>query len=224
LWNALVNGIAAILRYLYEFTVTIGVPSYALAIIILTLMIKIVLYPLTHKQMHSMKKMQEIQPKIAEVQAKYKKNPEKANQAVMEIYKENKVNPMSGCFPLLLQMPILIALFTALRSFQYEDLGSSFLWIPHLKDPDPIYIIPVLVGITTYLQTKLTTPNTGSESAAASTQKTMLYVMPLFIGYISMKFPAGLGLYWIFFSIFGTVQQMYINRQPALQKEGMGDK
>lgn len=224
MWNALVNGIAAILRYLYEFTVTIGVPSYALAIIILTLMIKIVLYPLTHKQMHSMKKMQEIQPKIAEVQAKYKKNPEKANQAVMEIYKENKVNPMSGCFPLLLQMPILIALFTALRSFQYEDLGSSFLWIPHLKDPDPIYIIPVLVGITTYLQTKLTTPNTGSESAAASTQKTMLYVMPLFIGYISMKFPAGLGLYWIFFSIFGTVQQMYINRQPALQKEGMGDK
>ena len=171
-----------------------------------------------------MKKMQEIQPKVAEIQAKYKKNPEKANKAVMELYKENKVNPMSGCFPLLLQMPILIALFTALRDFQYKDLGSSFLWIPHLKNPDPTYIIPVIVGLTTFLQTKLTTPSSGGDAASSSTQKTMLYIMPLFIGYISINFPAGLGLYWIFFSIFGTAQQLYINRQPVLQKGGMGSK
>ena len=225
IWQALVNGVAAILKYLYEFTVTIGVPSYGLAIIILTLFIKIIMHPLMHKQMVSMKKMQELQPKVAELQAKYKKNPEKAQKAVMELYKENNANPMAGCFPMLIQMPILFALFTALRDFQYQDLGSSFFWVPHLKDPDPTYIIPVLVGLSTYLQTKLATPTTATaNNTSSSMQKTMLYFMPLFIGYISIQFPAGLGLYWIFFSVFGTLQQMYINRQPALQKGGMGNR
>lgn len=224
-WQMLVNGVATILKYLYEFTVTIGLPSYGLAIILLTLLIKAVLHPLMHKQMVSMKKMQELQPKITELQAKYKKTPEKAQKAVMDLYKEHNANPMAGCLPMLVQMPILIALFTALRNFQYQDLGSSFFWVPHLKDPDPIYIIPVLVGLATYFQTKLSTPTTATtKSSAASMQKTMLYVMPLFIGYISIKFPAGLGLYWIFFSVFGTLQQLYINRKPTLEKGGMGSK
>ncbi|MCR4440571.1 MAG: YidC/Oxa1 family membrane protein insertase [Peptococcaceae bacterium] len=225
MWQALVDFVASILRYLYDFTVSIGIPSYGLAIILLTLIIKVVLYPLTQKQMYSMKKMQELQPKVNEIQKKYKKNPEKANQAIMELYKEHKANPMSGCFPLLLQMPILIALFQALQKFQYKDLGASFLWIPHLKNPDPYYIIPVLVAVTTYMQSKLTTPATNTNTGpAANTQKMMLYFMPIFIGYISINFPSGLGLYWIFFSIFGTIQQMYINRQPDLQKGEAGGK
>lgn len=223
MWQSLVSGIASVLQFFYQITVNIGIPSYALAIIMFTLLLKLVLYPLSYKQMHSMKKMQEIQPEVKKIQAKYKKNPEKANQAIMEIYKENKVNPMSGCLPLLVQMPIIIALFQALRDFQYADLGSSFLWIPHLKNPDPYYIIPVIVGLTTYLQTKLTSP-AGGDDAMAGTQKTMLYIMPIFIAYVSIKFPAGLGLYWIFFSVFGTLQQLYINRQPAMQKGEVGGK
>ena len=224
MWQTIVNAFAQGFQILYNLTVSIGIPSYALAIIFLTLIIKIVLYPLTYKQMHSMKRMQEVQPQIAEAQAKYKKNPQKSQQVVMEIYKENNINPLAGCLPLLVQMPILIALFQALRTFQYSALGASFLWVPHLKDPDPI-ILPIIVAATTFLQTKISAPPSTGNNSAASTQKTMLYFMPLMIGYMSTKFPAGLSLYWIWFNIFGTLQQVYINRQqPAVQKGEVTEK
>jgi len=217
LWQTVVKAFANGLQHLYNFTVSMGIPSYALAIIILTLIIKILLYPLTYKQMHSMKKMQELQPMITEAQNKYKKNPQKAQQVVMEIYKENNVNPLAGCLPLLIQMPILIALFQALNTFQYSDVGASFLWVEHLKNPDPI-ILPVIVAATTFMQTKLTSPPSTANNSAASTQKTMLYAMPLLIGYMSTRFPAGLSLYWIGFNVFGTLQQLYINKKPTVQK------
>ncbi len=223
LWSMLLQGISALLSYLYELTVTMGIPSYALAIIFLTLIIKIITFPLNNKQMKSMKKMQEVQPLIQEVQKKYKKSPEKANQKVMEIYKEYKVNPMSGCLPLVIQMPILFALFRTLQSFQYNDLGSGFLWVEHLMNPDPI-IIPIIVALTTFLQSKVSTPSTAGNSAGASTQKTMLYFMPLMIGYMSTRFPAGLSLYWIFNNVFGVLQQLLINRKPTLAKGEIEEK
>lgn len=223
MWQALVSGIQSILTIFYNATVSLGIPSYALAIVLFTLLLKLVLYPLTYKQMYSMKMMQQIQPEVKALQEKYKKNPDKANKEVMELYKRKGVNPMAGCLPLLLQMPILIALFQALRDFPYSDLGAGLFWIPHLKNPDPYYVLPVLVALATFLQSKLTTPDTG-DSASNSTQKMMLYFMPLFIGYVSLKFPAGLGLYWIFFSVFGTVQQWYINRKPGMQKGEVGQQ
>lgn len=222
LWQALVNLIAGILRFFYELTVSIGFPSYAVAIIILTLVIKLILYPLTHRQMHSMKKMQGIQPKIQEIQLKYKNNPEIANQLIMEMYKENNVNPLAGCLPLLLQMPILYALFQTLQKFQYSDIGAGFFWITHLKNPDPI-VLPIIVALTTFLQSKITTPaGAKTDGSPASSQKMMLYFMPLFIGWLSRSFPAGLSIYWIFSNTFGILQQMYINRQPAIQKGEVG--
>jgi len=224
LWQAVVDVFANGFQFLYSLTVSMGIPSYALAIIFLTLIIKIFLYPLTYKQMNSMKKMQEVQPQIAAAQAKYKKNPQKSQQVLMEIYKENNINPMAGCLPLLIQMPILIALFQALRTFQYSDIGAGFFWVAHLRDPDPI-ILPIIVAATTYLQTKISAPPSTGNSSAASTQKMMLYFMPLMIGYMSTKFPAGLSLYWIWFNIFGTLQQMFINRQkPAVQKGEVSEK
>ena len=99
--------------------------------------------------------MQEIQPQIAEIQKKYKKSPEIANQEIIKLYRKHNVNPMSGCLPILVQMPIIIALFQALRLFEYTNVGAAFFWVPHLKDPDPYFILPLLVGIATYLQTKL---------------------------------------------------------------------
>lgn len=218
MWQALVSGIQAILTFFYNATVSLSIPSYALAIILFTLLIKLILFPLTYKQMYSMKKMQEIQPEIKALQEKNKKNPEKANKEVMALYQTRGVNPMAGCLPLLIQMPILIALYQAISKFQYSDLGAGLLWIPHLKNPDPYYIIPILVAVTTFFQTKLTTPDTGGDSAASSTNKMMLYFMPLFIGYVSLNFPSGLGIYWIFFSLFGTLQQLYINRRPDMKK------
>jgi YidC/Oxa1 family membrane protein insertase len=225
LWQSLVNGVVTLLKVLYGVTVKVGIPSYALAILILTLLIRLILYPLNNKQLTSTKKMQEIQPQIAEIQKKYKKNPEKANQEIVKLYQKNKVNPMAGCLPLLIQMPIIIALFQALRQFEYTDIGAAFFWVPHLKNPDPFMILPVLVGIATYFQSKVSMANvnTKGNSQAVATQNTMLYFMPIFIGWMSTKFPAGLCLYWIFYSLTGIIQQILINRRPELRKGGVGE-
>ena len=229
MWQYLVNLVADLIRVLYEFTVSLGIPSYALAILLMTLFIRLILYPLNNKQLVSSKKMQEIQPQIAEIQKKYKKSPEIANQEIIKLYRKHNVNPMSGCLPILVQMPIIIALFQALRLFEYTNVGAAFFWVPHLKDPDPYFILPLLVGIATYLQTKLsmmsmskTTQSNPQAEKFASTQKTMLYVMPIMIGWMSTQFPSGLCLYWIFYSLTGIIQQMFVNRRPTLQEGKVG--
>jgi len=227
LWQYLIDLVAAFIRFLYELTVGIGLPSYTIAILLMTISIRLILYPLNNKQLVSSRKMQEIQPQITEIQKKYKKSPEIANQEILKLYKNNKVNPMSGCLPLLVQMPIIIALFQALRVFEYTNIGASFLWIPHLKNPDPFYILPVLVGIATYFQTKVSmmsmptaAQNNPQAQKAASTQKSMLYIMPVMIGWMSTKFPSGLCLYWIFYSLTGILQQIFVNRRPTALQEG----
>jgi YidC/Oxa1 family membrane protein insertase len=217
----LVDGINAIITFLYNLNYTLGFPSYALAIIILTILLKIALYPLSVKQMNSMKNMQAIQPKIQEIQKKYKNNKEKMNKAMMELYQEYNVNPAAGCFPLLVQMPILIGLFTALRDYAFEPAEhATFLWISNLQQPDPLYILPVLVGLATFVQSKLTMSASASTGANNSTNMMMLYFMPIFIGYISMKFPAGLCLYWVVFNVLSALQQFLINKKPLAVKKG----
>ncbi|MGI6226987.1 MAG: YidC/Oxa1 family membrane protein insertase [Peptococcales bacterium] len=216
----LVDGINSVITFLYNFTSTIGFPSYALAIIFLTILLKIALYPLSVKQMESMKGMQVIQPKVQEIQKKYKNDKEKMNKAIMELYQEHNINPAAGCLPLLVQMPILIGLFTALRDYAFEPAAhAKFFWISNLSQPDPYYILPVLVAAATFLQSKISTPQTGN-SATNSTTTMMLYFMPLFIGYISMKFAAGLALYWVVFNLLSALQQYLINKKPLAEKKG----
>lgn len=217
--DPLVNGITWIINQLYNFT-----SSYGLAIILLTVLIKMALYPLTVKQMRSLKITQQLQPKIKEVQEKYKKDPQKAQQAVMDIYKQYGANPLAGCLPLLIQLPILWALFTALRNLKIQTgAAASFLWDPNwqllgnpnwhgwlqsLKDPDPLYILPFLAIVTTFGLQKMTT-NMNDQ-----TQRTMLYAMPLMIGFFTYSLPSGLGLYWVVSNIVGIIQQYFINKQP----------
>ncbi len=217
--DALRDGMTSVIDILYNLTATMGVPSYALAIILLTILIKVILYPLSKKQMQSMKKMQQLAPKIKQIQDKYKKkDPQKMQQKVMELYKENDVNPMSGCLPLLIQMPILIALYRALLNYNFTNPAHAhFIWIESLKQPDHFYILPILAALTTFLQTKLTT------NTADQTQKTMLYFMPLFIGWIAATVPAGLALYWVVFNIVGAAQQYYINRQILAADKGVAE-
>ena len=218
--SSLVVFVTDVIFSLYEFTKTIGMPSYALAIIILTIILKLILYPLSVKQMKSVKSMQLIQPKMQELQKKYKNDKEKLNMAVMDLYKKYNVNPMAGCLPVLIQIPILFALFRALSQFIFEPLEhATFFWIANLSNPDPYYILPVLVGLATFLQSKLTTP-----SGAGGQQAMMLYFMPLFIGWVSMKFPAGLCLYWVVFNALGVIQQAIINRQPLAGKGEVSGK
>lgn len=197
-----------VLNTFYSLTEIIGVPSYGLAIILLTVIIKILVYPLTKKQLESMKAMQRIQPQMKKLQEKYKDNPQMFQKKLMELYQKEGANPMSGCLPMLIQMPILMGMYYTLYSFNYGEAVPSFLWLPSLSEPDPTYALPFLSAATTFLQQKMM--STGEVNQQ---MRVMMIVMPLFIGWISLNFPAGLVLYWVTMNIVQIIQQWWTNRQ-----------
>ncbi len=217
-----------ILTYIYNI-----VPNFGITIIMLTLLVKLVTFPLNNQQIKSAKRMQEVQPELKKIQEKYKNDKEKQNQEVMKFMQENKVNPLAGCMPLLIQLPVLIGIFRLLRDV--ESFGISQLenfnpyLIPALADTglqwgnlavgDPTYIFPVLAGITTYLYSRLsmTDPN----------QKMMLYIMPAMIfvisaGLIGPALPAGLILYWIVNNMFSIGQHYLLTNKEVKEKEPKG--
>ena len=186
--------------------------NYGTAIVLLTVLIKFALYPLTLQSTRQMEAMQSLQPKIQELQKKYKDKPDQIQKEMVELYKREGVNPLGGCLPMLLQIPFFIALFVALTSKDFATLvatagtKASFLWITNLAKPDPTYVMVALIGITTYLS-QATMPGASSKQ-----QKSMLYFMPAFIAFISMNFPAGVQIYWTISNALAVVQQLYIKR------------
>ena len=203
------------LTFFYLMTQKAGYPSYGLAIILLTVAIKLLMYPLTVKQVKSMKAVQEMQPKVKALQEKYKDNKERLQTEIASLYKENKINPLSGCLPLIVQMPILMGIFFAIKEYTYQG-PTSFLWIANLQqgtsltDPsDPYFIIPLLCALTTYVQQKQTTTEMTQQN------KMMLIFMPVFIGYITITFPAGLGIYWVVSNLVQIAQQWFMYRNTA---------
>ncbi|OLN34029.1 YidC/Oxa1 family membrane protein insertase [Desulfosporosinus metallidurans] len=220
--NIIVEGMTYLLNILYQLSAAVGFPNYGVAIILLTILIKTLIYPLTYKQMASMRKTVDLQPKIKEIQAKYKNDKEKANAAVMELYKEHKVNPMGGCLPIVVQLPIFWALYSTLLHFHYEGTAVSARWflgfeLTKIYGFAPSYhiILPLFAAATTYLQTKVTNPNASTDP----TQKTMLYIMPVFFAYISATVPSGLALYWVTMNVVSILQQLYINRKLGNEKK-----
>lgn len=221
-----------LLKFIYDFVEGAnldfqGFSAYAIAIIIATIIVKFILLPLTLKQTKSMKNMQSIQPKLKELQKKYKNDKETLNVKTMELYKEYKVNPFGGCLPLIIQFPIIIGFFTVLRepvkyAFEnqevYDAINKSFLWISDLKHPD-LWILPIVAGVTTYFQSKMMSPSTGGDDKAQSTQKTMTTIMPFMILFFARSVPAGLALYWVISNTFQIVQQFIINRDAGSLKE-----
>jgi len=193
------DGLTWLLNFLYGIT-----SDYGLAIILLTVVLRVVLYPLFVKQTRSMAMMRELQPQMAEIQKKYKDKPEEYQRRVLELYRKNKVNPLGGCLPMLVQLPILWALFQVLRDFKF---GAGFLWLKSLSAPDQYYILPILSGLTTYTQTL----QTGTDPS----QKAISLIMPVFIGWISLSLPAGLVLYWVVSNLLSMGQQWIVNRQMA---------
>ena len=205
---------------LYQVTAAIGFPCYAVAIILISILLKLVLYPLMQKQMKSTMNMQEVQPKLEYVQKKYKNNPEKMNEEVMKLYKEYDINPMAGCLPLLIQMPILIGLFMALRQYNFDPIEhATFFWVPNLGQADPLHILPVLVALTMYAQQKVTMSASGGNEQTAQMMKTMLYMMPAMMLFVCWSMPAGLCLYWAFFSVLSIIQQYFMNKQKKKEME-----
>ena len=203
-----------IARFLLEALVFINkyTLNYGFAIIVLTIIIKIVLYPLQHKSIVSMKKMQKVQPKMETIKNKYKKartDPEqrqKMNVEMMQLYQKEGINPMSGCIPILLQLPILWG-FYGLLSRAIELRGAPWiLWIKDLSEKDPTYILPVLMTATMFIQTYIT-PTTGDP-----TQRRIFLMMPLIFGFVFKDFPSGLVLYWLVQNVLTIVQQMIMNK------------
>jgi len=205
--------------------------NWGLAIIGLSILIYLVLYPLTLKQMKSMKEMQILQPKVEELRQRYKDNPQRQNKEIMQLYKEHKVNPLGGCLPLILQMPIFFALYNALiRSVVLK--GAGFLWIKDLSEPDRLFklpvslpilgsdfnLLPILMAIGMFVQQKISSVH-STTGAAAEQQKIMLIVMPIVFGFIFYSMPSGLVIYWFTNSILMLVFQLRVNQRKYVEEK-----
>ena len=184
------------------------VHNYGVAIILLTIVVKLIAFPLTQKSMVSMKKMGNLAPKLAEIKEKYKADKEKMNQATMELYKKEGVNPFGGCLPMILQIPIFFALYkTLLLSIELQ--GAPFFgWITDLSLKDPYYITPIVMGVTMFLQQKMS-PSTAQDPV----QQKMFMLMPVVFTFMFLAFPAGLVVYWLTNNILSIGQQYYINKK-----------
>ena len=181
--------------------------NITLSIVILTFIVKLLLLPLTLKQDKSMRAMKQIQPDVDKIKKQYP-NKQEQNIKVAELYKERKINPAAGCLPILLQMPILFALFAVFRDPANIPAGSHFLFWD-LTQRDPYFIFPVLNGALTYLQQKLTPQQGGEENPMA---KNMLVMMPIMIIFMSFSLPMGLQIYWVTSSALTVLQQQLIMR------------
>jgi YidC/Oxa1 family membrane protein insertase len=195
------------------------VHNWGWAIVILSLIIYIVLYPLTLQQMRSMKVMQAIQPRMEELKKQYKDNPQRLNKEMIELYKTNKVNPLGGCLPMILQIPIFFALYQVLtRSIALK--GAHFLWIRDLAEPDRLFtlpnslpilgneinILPLLMAGIMFVQQKSSMSKMGG--AAVEQQKILLIVMPVMFGFLFYRMPSGLVLYWSLNSVLTLIYQL----------------
>lgn len=200
-------------------------PNYGVAIILLTILVRILFWPLTHKSTVGMKKMQEIQPLMKEIQKKFKDNPQRLQQETWALYRDHKVNPMSSCLPMLIQIPVFIALFNVLRS-AVELRYAPFLWIADLSEPEGLFaswfpfgglnILPILMAATMALQSALT-PSTGDKNQ----QRMMMVFMPVMMLVMFYSFPSALSLYWTLSQVFSIVQMWLIRRKSAAKTESL---
>jgi len=183
------------------------IPNYGIVIIIFAFLIKLITYPLSRKQNLAMARMKDLQPKMKALQEKYKTDPQRLNKEMMKLYKTAGANPLSGCLPMLPQLPLFFALFTVFRT-TIEFRGASFIgWISDLSTPDPYYILPVIMVIVMFVQQKMTMTDPKN--------KMLTYMMPLFFGYISLSFPAGLVLYWTAFSLLSYAETLIIRKTSS---------
>ncbi|MDH5581342.1 MAG: membrane protein insertase YidC [Bdellovibrionales bacterium] len=188
------------LQFFYKY-----LPNYGIAIILLTILIRMITFPLQYKSFKSMKKMQTLQPELTKLKEKHKDNPQRMQKETMELFKRAGANPLGGCLPLLLQMPIFFAFYKVLYE-AVELVGAPFyIWIHDLSQKDPYYILPVLMAISMVVQQKVT-PTTTTDPA----QKKIMMIMPIVFGFIMKDLPSGLVLYIFVSTVFGMLQQMFV--------------
>ncbi len=204
--------------------------NYGVSIMLLTVIIRVVFWPLTHKGTESMRRMQDLAPLMKELNEKHKDDPQKRQQAIMEMYKEHKVNPLGGCLPMLVQIPVFIGLFYLLRT-AIDLRFAGFLWISDLSEPEgiladvlplPLNILPIFMAITMFFQQKLTpTPSSGDERQQQM-HTMMMRFMPIMMLFMLYNFASGLALYWSTQNVLMIVQQLLYRRRLAKKKEAEG--
>ncbi|MGI6125395.1 MAG: membrane protein insertase YidC [Planifilum sp.] len=187
--------------------------SYGLSILIVTVIIRLLLLPLTIKQMKSSKAMQALQPELKKLQEKYKNNQQKLQEETMKLFQKHNVNPMSGCLPLMIQLPVLIAFYQAIMRNEHIA-QSDFLWM-QLGQADPWLVLPILAALTTYLQSVATGMGNNPQT------RVFLFVMPVMIFVLAYQFPAALSLYWVYSNLFSMVQYYFLgDKYRAKKQEG----
>jgi YidC/Oxa1 family membrane protein insertase len=209
--GTLATGIRWVLELFYTWT-----GNYGVAIIMLTILVRLVLFPLFQKQLTASAQMRKLNPFLKEIQEKYKDQPEEYQKKTMELYQKHKVNPLGGCLPTLVQFPVMIALYNVLMKQISTAQAASFLWVADLSKPDP-YVLPILVGISSFGQAKTMAMDQDPNS------KTKMWMMPIFMMFMSYRFAAGLALYWTVFNLFSMTQQFLFNKaweKKELQEEG----
>jgi YidC/Oxa1 family membrane protein insertase len=201
------------LMFLYGF-----IPNYGVAIIILTVMVRVVTLPIMQKQMKSMERMRELQPRLKEIQDQHKENRQRQSEEQMKLYKEEGVNPLGGCLPMLLQFPVFIGLFYALQSTIALRHAPFMLWITDLSAPEelfiipglevPVRVLPIVMGASMLIQQRMT-PMTGMDPVQA---RMMTTVMPLMMTVLFYQFPSGLVLYWMISNFLGIGHQLWVRK------------
>lgn len=186
--------------------------QYGLSILVVTIIIRFLVLPLTLKQYRSSRAMQAIQPDMKKIREKYKDNPQKQQEETMKLFQQHGVNPMAGCLPLIVQMPILIALYNAIVR-NGEISSHTFLWM-QLGTPDPYYVLPTLAAITTWMQQKV------MSNQMTPQMKNLMFIFPVLIFVMSMNFASALPLYWVYSNLF-TVVQSYFLYGRSNQKGGL---
>jgi YidC/Oxa1 family membrane protein insertase len=191
-----------VLKYFYSY-----MGNYGWAIVVLTILVRLPFIPILNKSQQSMKKMQKVQPLMAELKEKYKNDSAKMQKETMALYKKHKVNPIGGCLPMFLQIPVFIALYNVLLK-AIELRGAPFgLWITDLAVKDPYYVMPIVMGATMVLQQKMT------PTAMDPKQAKMMMLMPIVFTFMFLSFPAGLVLYWLVNNVLGIGQQYFVNKK-----------
>lgn len=225
-----------LLKFFYDIS-----SDYALSIILFTIVTKFILLPLTFSQMRSMNAMKKIQPKVDEINKKYKGNPQKQSEKLNELYRENKINPLAGCLPIFIQLPIIFAMYRVIQEpvkyvfitqEAYKIADRGFFWIKSLSLPDSFqlmqgislpFILPILSALFTYIQLKMSMSKSNSSSSsnqtAESMNKTMSYMMPAMMLLWGVSLPSGLILYWTVGTVVQIAQQYLIGKYEDISKD-----
>ncbi len=210
MWQWLIGSFSGILEFFHGLT-----GSYGVAIILLTLALRLAMWPLYQVQVNSTRRMQALQPEMEKLRRRFKGDQERLNQEIVKLWRKHGVNPAAGCLPMLVQLPFLWAIYQVLVKYQGFQ-GQGFLWVANLAAADRSMILPILAGVTTFVQTWTATPRGQAQQPA---QQVLMWMMPAMIAFLTLSLPSGVALYWVVGNLVSIAQQ-YVGSLRSVPMEG----